>query len=418
MAPRAEYRRRTRSREVAAVLARLRRSLRDRAPATEWVSVADALGRVPTSPLRARRVLPPSDLSMMDGFAVRAGAWRGRTSDAPREFRVVGRSFPGDDARRLPRVTSGTAVEVLTGAALPPGADAVLRLEDCRRTGDRLRTRIPASPGRDIARRGEDFRPGGAIVAAGVPLRPWHIAALVANEISRVRAVRLPRVGLLTTGDEVVGAGGSIRSGKVRDTTKPLLLGMLAELRVPTEDLGSVADRESALRRAVQRGVRSCDVLITIGGSSVGQRDLVPRAVRSIPGARWIARGVRLRPGSKSAVVLVGRRPVFLLSGPPVAAFAGFVGLVEPFLRDLLGAAVPERSSLTATLDRGIVHSRGVRELVRVRFEFRRGVPRAVVVDQHGASRISSLTEATALLVLEEGRGNYHKGETVRVLRL
>jgi molybdenum cofactor synthesis domain-containing protein len=354
----------------------------------------------------------------MDGFAVRSEPGAGGRSPSKVTLRLVGRSFPGDDLRRLPRVTKGTAVEILTGAALPPGADSIIRSEDCRRSGDKIRVRRAPIAGRDVARRGEDFRPGRTIAASGTPLRPWHIAAFLANEIPRVRVVSLPRVGVLSTGGELVAAGDPLRPGQVRDTTRPLVLALLAELGVPALDLGLVPDSNEAIRRAVRRGLTVCDILITTGGSSVGLSDLVPTAIRQAGRVRWVAARLRLRPGSTTGVAIVRNRPVFLLSGPPVAAFAGFMAIVEPFLRTWGGVPVPPGATVTATLDRRIPHSRGGRELARVRLVRSGRGHRASVTERHGAARLSSLTDASGILTLDEEHGDYRRGEVVQVLRL
>ena len=418
MFARATNGRATGSLSVATLLARLKRAAPHPLPRAEWVPVPSALGRVASQTVRARRMLPPHDQSTMDGFAVRSQRSSPRTDPRGRRLRVIGQSLPGDDVPTLPRVDDRTAVEVLTGAALPPGADAVLRLEDCRRSDDTIWLRRPAVAGKDVARRGEDFRPGRTIVAAGTPLRPWHLAALLANEVARVRVVRRLRVGVLSTGDELVATGVRLTPGRVRDTTRPLLLSLLAELGVPSVDLGLVPDTVPAIRRAVVRGLTSCDALITTGGSSVGKGDLVPAAIQSLGAMRWIASRVRLRPGSTTRVALVGRRPIFLLSGPPVAAFAGFVGIVEPFVQGRQGRPARPPSSVSATLVKRIEHTRGVRELVRVRMKEKQGHLYAVAVERHGAARLSSLTGANGFLLLDERRGNYRPGETVQVVRL
>jgi len=418
MTARATDRRSTGAVPVAVTLARLSRTAPRLPPRTEWVAVLSALGRVPSRAVRARRVLPPHDQSTMDGYAVRSRRPVLREGRRPPGLRVVGRSTPGDEASRLPHVDGDTAVEILTGAPLPPGADSVLRLEDCRRSGDTIWPRRSPTAGKDVARRGDDFRPGRPIVDAGTPLRPWHLAALLANEVVKVRVVRRLRVGVLSTGNELVATGRPLRSGGVRDTTRPLLLALLAELDVPSLDLGLVPDEVAAIRRAVRRGLATCDVLITTGGSSVGKSDLVPAAIQNLGTTRWMAARVRLRPGATTGVAVVGRRPVFLLSGPPVAAFSGFMGLVEPFLRERESCAGRSPPSVSATLATKIAHARGVRELVRVRLKPRKGRLLALAVERHGASRLSSLTGASGLMTLEERRGDYRAGERVRVVPL
>jgi molybdopterin molybdotransferase len=333
-------------------------------------------------------------------------------------WKIIGRSAPGDRRRRLPRLQNDTAVEVLTGAPLPSGANAVLRVEGIRRKGNRIWADRPVRIGRDVARRGEDFRPGETIVDIGVRIRPWHVAALIANDIRKVPVFASLRVGLLTTGTEVVPATRPARVGAVRDTTKPLLQGMLAELGLRAVDLGHVPDNESAIRRAVSNGIRRCDLLITVGGSSVGRRDLVPRVLGRSGRTTWIARGVGLRPGSTTAVAAIRDRPVFVLPGPPVAAFSAFQALVEPLLRSRGDTVPPTWPTVTARLNHGIRHSSGIRELLRVRIRRRRGFDRVVSISRHGAARLSSLTGADGLLVLDERRGDYAAGEAVEVFLL
>jgi molybdopterin molybdotransferase len=401
---------------VASVLSKLVGSVRRRRSTKEWVTTLDSLGRLTSRPVRARRALPPSDRSLMDGFAVRLGAKKAHRTGSAAGVRIVGRSIPGTDPRRLPPLRSDTAVEVLTGSPMPPGADAVLRIESSRRKGNRVWATDPILVGKDVARKGEDFRRGEPIVGAGVRIRPWHLAALLANDVPKLEVYARPCVGLLTTGSEVVGAGRTAPRTQVRDTTKPLLGGMLAELNVPSLDLGHVPDRKGLIRRAVQRGLDQCDVLITVGGSSVGRRDLVPRAVEEAGGTKWIAREVGLRPGGTAAVATVHGRPVFVLPGPPVAAFTAFLAIVEPFLRLHGDLPNPGPTAIAATLDQEIDHPRGIRELVRVRIKSIRGRNRVSVVARHGATRLSTLTQANGLLFLEERRGKYPAGEVVRVI--
>ena len=407
---------RSRAVPVPVVLARLLRRPGPARGRTEEVSVAEALGRVAARSVRARRFLPPTPVATMDGFAVRSGPRAAR--ERARALRVVARSFPGTRSDRLPRVGAEDAVEIYTGAPLPPGANAVVRAEDCRRAGDRVTILRAVAAGRNVAPPGEDFRPGQTIVAEDSCLRPWHVAALVANEISRVRVRRPPRVALLSTGNEIEAGSGRLRPGRTRDSAKPLLRSMLLELGAEPVDLGIVPDRAGPIRRRALAALRTCDALITTGGSSIGARDRVPEAIGGLARVRWIAERLRLRPGSSTRVATVGRRPVFVLSGPPVAAYAGFVALVAPFLRALGGVERSVPPPVAAMLAEAIPHAPGVRELVRVRLSAARPVARASVVERHGAGRLSSLTGADGLLVLDERRGRYRKGERVDVTLL
>jgi molybdenum cofactor synthesis domain-containing protein len=400
---------------IASVLVRLERAVGSIPRRTERLPSAESLGRISARPVRARRFLPPHDRSTMDGFAVRwhPGERRGSTPLRPRQ--VVGHSAPADEPRAVPAVSVDTAVEILTGGPIPTGAQAVLRAEDCKVSGSHVTLLAPSPPGSNIEGRGEDFRRGSVILPAGGRIRPWHLAALAANRISTVEVFRPPQVAVLSTGSEIDSGRAESRRGTVPDTTKPLLLGLLAELGVPGVDLGVVPDRGRATREAIGKAIRRCDLVITIGGSSASRRDLVPVSINSLPGAHWIARRVRMKPGSTSSVALVRKRPIFLLGGPPVAAYAGFVGLVEPFLRSYGRLGDSPHGPQLARLGQRIDHRRGMREIVRVRLRSRKGVHVVTHVERHGASRLSTLTASDAILVLEESRGNYRAGESVQV---
>ena len=307
---------------------------------------------------------------------------------------------------------------MLTGSPLPPGTNSVVRIEDARRRGNRIELRSSVRVGRDIARRGEDFRRGDPIAGRGTRLRPWHLAALVANEIPRVPVRRRHRVALVRTGAEVVRRGRSLRRGEVRDTTGPLLRAALEELGVVVIDVGPEPDDERTIRRSVARVLEDADVVVTIGGSSVGRRDLVRRAVEGLPHSRVLARRLRLRPGGSTGVAVVGRRPVFLLSGPPVAAYAGFLAVVEPFLARSGGFPAESKPVVLARLGRAVPHVAHSHELLRVRLTRGRAGMTATPLERGGAARLSSLTGADGLAVLEQGHGDYRRGDAVRVLPL
>jgi molybdopterin molybdotransferase len=197
-----------------------------------------------------------------------------------------------------------------------------------------------------------------------------------------------------------------------------MLLSLLAELRVTTLDLGVVPDMDDKICRAVQRGLRECDVVITTGGSSVGSRDRVPRAIAGLPGIRWVAKRVRMRPGSPTGVATVRGTPVFVLPGPPVSALAAFISLVEPFLRTRGGLGRTTELTVPATLGRTVPHARGLHAMIRVRLAGSLPALRAIPIDSRNAGGLSSLVNTGGLAILEEGHGEYERGEAVRVFRL
>lgn len=382
------------------------------APGLEEIPIARSLGRIAARPVRARRTLPAVDLALMDGYAIRAP--RG---GEPRDRTVVGRSVPGQARSALPRIDATTAVEVVTGSPLPAGADTVLRLEEARRSSGTVRPLETPRPGQHIARRGEDFHSGDLVLAAGARVRPWHIAAGIALAIHQLAVLPTVRVGVLSTGSELVEAGPTPPRGKVSNSTKPLLLASLEERGLEPLDLGTVPDDLAAIEAAIRRGQGRCDVLVTTGGSSVGASDLVRPAIGRIPGARFVFRSVRVRPGSQSAAAIVRGKPVLILSGLPVAALAGMVTVLEPYLAATTQPGPRPREQVPARLRTAIPHQPGIRELVRVRLQRREGAWHAEMVDRRGSSRLSSLTASDGFIELREDRAGYRAGCRVRVSR-
>jgi molybdopterin molybdotransferase len=283
--------------------------------------------------LSAPRPVPGFDNAAMDGFALRgAGTAAGLCLPVAATV-VAGQAV-------LPALPAGGAIEVMTGAPLPAGGDAVVPLErvDCERDAAgaprSIRLREPVRTGANVRRAGEDFTTGQPLLRAGEPLDPPRLMALAANGIATL-AVRLPpRVALLTTGSEL---GAAAAPGQIHDANGPYLQAMLAALGVPVTACASVADDPAQIAAALDRLASQADLLISTGGVSAGRLDGVPGALAAI-GARTLFHKVGIRPGKP---LLFGRHPggawLFGLPGNPVAVAVGFRFFVVPALRALGG---------------------------------------------------------------------------------
>jgi molybdopterin molybdotransferase len=384
----------------------------------ETVPLNEALGRVLGDPVRSADDVPPFDNSAMDGFAVRAADTAGAASETPIELRLVGESRAGAPADRP--VGPGEAMRISTGAMLPEGADAVVRMEEADVTGDAVAVRIAVDPGHDARRAGEDVHAGDEVVAAGTRLGPAEVGVLASVGVDEVRAVRRPVAIVLTTGDELVPPGGALPPGGIRNTnayTVPAQAG-IAGCRVSWTS--TVPDDAGATGHAVSLGL-AADLLVICGGVSVGTHDHVKQVLAKLGVVErfW---GVALRPGRPTWFGVTegdGHRTlVFGLPGNPVSAMITFHLLARPAIEAMLGRRAKARQRIRATLAERYEKPPGRLHAVRCTLELGEDGWHARPTGPQGSHVLTSMLGAEALAMIEAERGDVEAGETVEVERL
>lgn len=401
----------------------------------EGVALSDALGRVLTEAVVSPLTLPPWHASAMDGYAVRAVDVRGASSESPVALAVDGTVAAGhDDPRALP---AGTARRIMTGAPLPPGADAVVRVEDTDGGGERVLVRRALAPGRDVRPRGEDVREGDVVLDAGVVLGPARIGLLAACGVAAVRAHRRPRVALLGSGDELVPlerAGEAIAGRRIVASNNYALAAAVREAGGVPVDLGVAADTIESVRERLAGGL-DCDLLVTTAGVSAGEFDCMHDAVGGMGGCaeRW---SVRMRPGAPMGFgrvgdavfggttlggTALGAPPWVGLSGNPGAALVAFELFVRPAVRRMAGHSALFRRTVPVVLDEPVAVAAPVLHLLRVTLAAGAGVgalARARLAGAQGAGRLTTAARADALLVVPEGRTRCEVGDVLAAIPL
>ena len=401
---------------VEEALARLLEAIEGYRLAVEEVPVEEAAGRVCAEELKALVDVPPFDRSAVDGYAVRYLDVLSVSESSPVELRVVGVSKTGSRPDTLPEVKSGEAVEIYTGAPMPRGADSVVMVEYTKREGDRLWVYRPVAYMQNVSRRGEDFSAGEPVVSVGVKLRPWHIGALASLGITSVKVYRRPIAAVASTGSELKPLGSKISPGEVIDSTRPMIKAFLRSLGCDVLDLGILEDDPTVISEAVSKGLKHSDLMVLTGGTSLGLKDATPDALSMVEGSRLIFHGVRMRPGKPTGAYLVNGKPVFMLSGFPVAAFVGFMVFVEPAVRSMMRCKPDPQPIVKAYVTRRVAKPPGVRAYVRVRVYPRDGVLYAEPLRLTGSGIISTLTRGNGLLILREEVEGVEEGEEVEVL--
>jgi molybdenum cofactor synthesis domain-containing protein len=324
------------------------------------VPLLDAAGCVTAEAVVAAEDVPPFANSAMDGYALRAVD----TSAAPVRLEVVDTTAAGQPPGVA--VGGGQAVRIMTGAPMPPGADAVVMVERTRPAGaGAVLVEVAAAPGDHVRGAGDDQRAGQAVFPAGTVLSPGHLGVLASLGCEDVAVVPRARVGVLSTGDELVAGGGPLRPGQIRDSNRPTLLALAAGAGCAAVDLGLVGDDEDALAAAVERGAASCDALITSGGVSVGDFDYVKAVLDRLGHMQWWQ--VAVRPAKPLAFGVVGSTPVFGLPGNPVSSMVSFELFARPALLRMMGHSDLDRPRVAAVADQDLRRSPdGKLHLVRV----------------------------------------------------
>lgn len=308
--------------------------------------IADARGCVTAAAIVTDEMVPPFTNSAMDGYAVRAAD----TVGAPVRLQVLGTALAG--ASPMFSVEPGAAVRTMTGAPLPRGADAVCMVEHTQMAGDSVLIGRAVAAGENVRYPGEDIRSGDVVFEAGTPLLPGHLGVLASIGVTEVPVFPRPRLGVLSTGDELVNDGEPLRPGTIRDANRRTLLALADQAGFDTVDLGIAGDNKEAIRDALRRGETLCDAIVTSGGVSVGDRDMVKVVLDELSAGtmRWMQ--VAVKPSKPLAFgTIASGTPVFGLPGNPVSAMVSFELFVRPALRAMAGHQAIDRPVVLGVAD-------------------------------------------------------------------
>ena len=366
----------------------------DRTPilGLEEVALADAFGRVLADEVRSEEEIPPFAASRVDGYAVVA-ADESPTREVLAEI-TAGRVGEVD-------VRPGFAARIMTGAPLPPGADAVMMVEDTSEAGERVTIQGRVRAGDNVHGAGLDLAVGQAVLPAGACLGPPEIGLLATLGRVRLPVRRRPRVAVLATGDELVDAGDLPGAGGIRDANRPSLLAAVAEAGGVPISLGIGRDSLAEQERLIRRGLSEADVLVTSGGVSVGSRDLIKPILERL-GEVHVGR-VAIKPGKPFTFATCGGKLAFGLPGFPVSTLVTFEVFVRPALRKLQGFPSVQRPRVEVVVEHEFRPSPDRTEYQRavVRWESGRLVARTT--GSQISSRLLSMTGSNALIVVEPG---------------
>ncbi len=378
---------------------------------TGMVALGDARGLVLAAEIVAGEPVPPFANTAMDGYAVRSAD----TETAPVRLRVVADLAAGYEAAVA--VGPGEAIRIMTGAPMPHGADAIVMVERTERDGDDgVLIQVAAAPGDHVRGVGGDVGDGDVVFTPGAVLGPAHLGVLASLGFAEVPVYRRVRVGVISTGDELREGPVELAPGQIRDSNRPMLLALVAEAGAEAVDLGIGRDDEAAVTTMFRDAAASCDAIITSGGVSVGDYDVVKAVLGQLGALEWWQ--VAIKPAKPLAFGLIDGTPIFGLPGNPVSSHVSFELFARPALRQMMGHAAPDRAVVQATAGAAMPRKAdGKLSLDRVRVHYANGGYVAVRSGAQASNVLSGMAAANGLALIPDGPG-IAAGEPVDVMLL
>jgi molybdopterin molybdotransferase len=383
----------------------------DASPVTgiDQVTLSDAAGRVLAADAVAQIALPRFDQSAMDGWAIHADDV---AAGSPGPLPVAGSVRAG--GRDLPTASPGAVVRVLTGAPLPEGTGAVVMEERAVLGDDGVRLPLPVRPGDNIRRHGEDVAAGAVLVRAGTALDARHVALLAAAGIATVAVIRTVRVGLLSTGDELVDPGDDPGPAGVYDSNRPMLAALLRSPAADITDLGRAPDDLAGMARRLAEAQPRFDLIVTSGGVSGSDADHCVEAMR-VAGGTSTRIALAVKPGKPFAFGSIGGCRVLSLAGNPLAAMVGTLLFARPMVHRLSGRSIRPAAGVVAVTAAPFLHRPGRTEYVPAAVTGRDASGRLLVdkLGRGGSARLLPLVSADGIAVIPAARGDLAGGEAV-----
>ncbi len=375
--------------------------------------LSESLGLIVAEEIIAAEPLPPFPRSGMDGYAVRSADTRRATREQPVTLKLLG-VIPAGHPMEEP-VLPGTTASIMTGGAIPAGADAVIRMEEARVSPAGIMIYRPVEPAENVAPIGEDVTDGQVLLRPGHRVRPAEVNLLAALGIDEVPVFAPPRVGILCTGDELVSAGAEPGYGQIRNSNGPGLAALVRSAGGIPLDLGTAHDAADVIAGALGQHL-DCELILTTGGVSVGDFDVV-RETLTVMGARQLFWRVAMKPGTPVCAALLQERLVIGLSGNPSAAITNFDLMVRPLLDTLCGRARVGLRAVEGVLDQPVLKSNPLTRYLRAHVY--NGPVGELRIDTDMAQRagvLSSMIHANAYVVVPGHSGPLPAGSRLKVL--
>lgn len=378
---------------------------------TECVCLEKSYGRILSEDIVAVENVPCFERSPYDGYAFQADDTLNASNDNPITLRILEEVAAGDVPTR--KVISGTATKILTGAPIPKGADAVVMFEKTKFTNTNVTLFSPSKKGDNIVKIGESVLIGQTLLHKGTVLDAGACGILSSQGICTVPVFNIPKIGVISTGSELVEASEIPPVGKIRNTNKHSLEAAISAIGCEPVYLGTVGDDIEAISLLMEKGIKDCDALILTGGVSVGDYDFTPAAMENI-GADILVRGVQLKPGMACAYATKNHKLILGLSGNPASSLINFHTVVMPALRKIAGAKAPVPQAITVTLAENFNKKSFVTRILRGKLDLSSGNVQMTIPAEQGNIMLSSMVECDVFAIIPGGSDKLEKGTTLK----
>jgi len=378
---------------------------------SEPVKITAALNRILAEDIYSDFNIPAFDNSAMDGYAIKSIDTAGSSRRTARIFDAVDTLKAGDVAKKI--VKHNQAIRIMTGAMLPKGADSVVMVEDTKSENRCVEIFKEIKKGENVRKTGEDLRKTEKIIGKGALLKAAHIGMLASIGIQKIKVAKMPKVAVLATGDELIDLGKRPSPGKLYSSNTYSLCGQIKASGAIPKELGIAKDDAAELERKVRSGL-DCDIILTSGGVSVGDYDMVKSVLARI-GTNIKFWRVAMKPGKPLVFGKIRGIPVFGLPGNPVSSMVSFEIFVRPAILKMLGRKRDYRNEVEAVLEESIAKKKGLKYFLRARTRWEDGSYVTRTTGAQGSGILKSMALANSLIILPEEKEHIKKGEKVTV---
>ncbi|UMZ74555.1 gephyrin-like molybdotransferase Glp [Natranaerofaba carboxydovora] len=384
----------------------------------EVISTEESLNRIVYKDIHSSLDLPPFSRSTVDGYAVRADETYGVSESFPGVFTLAGKVLMGEASEV--QVKKEEVVEIATGGMLPQGTDSVVMIEETEALGeDSILINKPISPGENVIKVGEDVKKGQKVLEGGHKIRTQDLGALAALGITEVEVYKKPKVGIISTGDEIIGPSEELTPGKIRDINSWALSAEVLEAGAKPINYGICPDNKDKVEEYISKALEENDLVIVSGGSSVGEKDVTSDVINLIGDPGVIFHGISIKPGKPTIFGMVDDKPIFGLSGNPVSAMVTFRLFVKKAIDIISGKKdSPPVPTIRGKLTRNLSSRGGREDYVRVKLQENENGNYNVIPVLGESGLIFTLVEAEGLLKIPRNTEGLRSGEEVEVYLL
>jgi len=383
-------------------------------PKIEIISLQNVSSRVLAKDVVSKIEIPSFNKASMDGFAIKSSDTKKAAKNNLVCLKIVGKIFAGERKEKL--IKYGECIAISTGSLLPNGADAVIMIEDVLKNNSNIEITKNVKKNSNIALQGEEVKKNQLILKKGTWLTPQDIGLIASIGMNKIPVFKKPLIGVLATGNELTKPGTILKKGKIFESNRIVISELVKQMGGQIQDLGICNDNEKTIEKKVKKGLQN-DVLVITGGSSVGERDFVPKILNNLGNPGIIVKGVAMKPGAPTTLAKIGKTPVIVCPGFPLSSFFAFFVFGNALLKKMLNTEGPPISEIEAKMETSIKTNQKVTNFVRVKIRKTKDGYIARPISTADSRLLITLTGSDGIIIAKNLK-DLKKGKLVKVITL